>query len=155
MTQVTPTPTPASGNGKLGMVARFLEVLKSLTLTNALVIVLLGLAVGPAYLAWKVINDDELLAFLFSSFEELPQTDSECGIRRATVRGRGETFFVSHNFAHFGQDRWYVGVNVRVDPEQSDRFDDYCATLTAMTDKMRSVKDPELKYPGSQRLVFP
>ena len=75
------------------------EAVRGLNLTNVLVIILLLLAAGPAYLTWKVINDEQLLNIFLSSFEEKSMGTTDCSLRIASSSGSGPTYYVSISFA--------------------------------------------------------
>lgn len=146
---------PPPGDGRAGSVARILETLKGLTFTNALVIICLGLALGPAYLAWRVINDQALLAKIFSSYEERLIPGTDCGMRVASVPGGRPSYYISMSYAFSGNDRWYLGVNTPVEPNEPDAIN-YCRTLGAIGDYARNPGSaPNPTFPYSKRHIFP
>lgn len=114
-----------------GVVDHAVGVIKGLSLQNVAVIALLFLMAAPAYLAWRVLNDEKLLMVIFSQYAELPLQLSECGVRVAAPRGGKPSWFISNSFAFYSEDRWYVGVNTPVEPT-SDRAEEYCKTLSAL-----------------------
>jgi hypothetical protein len=138
--------------GKLGAVGRIVEMLKSLTLTNVLVIILLGLVCGPAYLTWRIINDEGLLRMIFSNFEERSMPGTDCALRVASQRAAAATYYISISYAYSGNDRWYIGVNTPVEPSPEDAKN-YCRVLDEIIDYARGT-GPLPTFPYSKRSMF-
>ena len=70
-----------------GWLAAAIAAVRSLTLTNVLIIFLLLLMAAPSYFAYQLLNDPTLLDRFLSSYTEHPDDDSGCTVRAARVRG--------------------------------------------------------------------
>ena len=138
--------------GRLGALGRIVELIKGLTLTNVLVIVLLGLAIGPAYLTWRVINDENLLSLIMSSFSEKPMPGTDCAMRVAALRAGRSTYYISLSYAYSGNDRWYIGVNTPVEPTP-EAAKAYCDVLDQIIAHARG-EAPVPNFPNSKRPMF-
>ncbi|HEY3145468.1 MAG TPA: hypothetical protein VGJ75_03910 [Dongiaceae bacterium] len=133
-----------------GMIDHAIGIVKGLTFTNVGVIALLFLMAAPAYLAWRVLNDDKLLTVIFSQYQELPLKLSECGVRVAAPRGQKPTWFITASFVLSGEDRWYIGVNTPIEPTEA-RAEEYCNTLTSLIDYARDPTNPIPTFPGTTK----
>lgn len=131
----------------IGIIASVVEVVKGLTLTNVLVILLLIIGMAPAYLAWRILNDEELRDIVFSSFSTLVIAGSDCNVHQASEIGEDKSWFISHNFAFAGHDRWYVGVNILTEPSPSD-IKAYCDTLSQTIIYARNRTIPKPAFPN-------
>jgi len=118
----------------------WLSTLKGLTLTNALVIVLLVVAVIPAYFVYRALGDPALLDRFLSNYRELPSNGSNCAIREARLKGGAQTWIISTGFAYAGADRWAVSVVLDHAPSEEE-IASYCATLGLIVDKMHVAHD--------------
>jgi hypothetical protein len=145
---VTP-PEPPPSNGKyLG----WLNAVKGLTISNALVIILLAMVAVPTYVLWRAINDEKLLDRFLSHYAEYPSQTTSCTVRQIKVRGGPETFALSTGFASQGTDRYFISVvsNHMFNPSEERS---YCETLNLLVDFMR---DPEARsppFPGSHEPI--
>lgn len=138
------------------MVSSIIGAVKSLTLTNVLVIFLLIIGIAPAYLAWKILNDEALRAVMFSNFRLVPIPGSNCELREASEIGDDLSWFLTHNFALNGQDRWYVGINIPTKPG-SDAIAEYCEVLSNLIiyARDRSIEKPDFPHGGTTIQVAP
>lgn len=143
------TPDPSTSSGA-GMVDKTVGIIKGLNWTNVGIIAVLFVMAAPAYLAWRVINDDKLLTIIFSQYQELPLQLSECGVRVAAPRGQKPTWFISNSFAFFSEDRWYVGVNTPIEPT-AEIAEQYCKALTSLIDYARDPTKPIPTFPGTTK----
>jgi hypothetical protein len=131
-----------------GMVRSVVEGIKSLTLTNVLVIILLLLALAPAYLAYRIINDEALRTIVFSSFRVIPLYGTDCQLREASEIGGDKDWFLTHSFAFSGNDRWYVGVNFPEHPDEEE-IKEYCDVLANIIIFARDNTQPKPVFPKS------
>lgn len=120
-----------------GRVAGLLAAVRGLTLTNAIVIVLLVAVMVPAYFVYRALGDPQLLDRFLSSYTELPSAGSSCTIREARMRGGPEIWSISTGFAFQGSDRWTVAVLLDRKPTEED-VTTYCATLGIIVDHMHA-----------------
>lgn len=145
--------TDSSGN-KLGIVGHCLEVIKGLTFTNVLMIGLLILFIGPAYIAWYIIRDDDLLARLTSTYVELEWDLSECGANRAQIVGGPNYWYIRDTFRERGYETWYVGVRLNREPSMAIAKA-YCTALSGL---LAHASDPENvkrpTFPGTNVPIF-
>jgi hypothetical protein len=126
------SPTPPVEEGKaLG----WLNAVKGLTLTNALVIILLLVALVPAYVVYKALGDDKLLDRLMSTYEEMSSQHSGCTVRHVQERGGPDLWGISSGFAAQGADRWFVNVVLSHEPG-TDEIMSYCESLKLIADRM-------------------
>lgn len=144
---------PVEEAGKVGMVDHAVAIVKGLTFANVAVIALLFMMAAPAWLAWRVINDDQLLTIIFSTYAELPLQLSECGARVASPRGGKPSWFISNTFALQGGDRWYVGVNTVVQPKDEEA-EGYCKALSSIVAYMRDREAPAPLFPHSDKPIL-
>lgn len=119
------------------------NAIKGLTLTNALVIVMLVVVAIPAYLVYRALNDEQLLNRFLSRYEELSNWQSSCTIRTAKQVGGPEFWGISTGFAYDGNDRWTIAVLLDHQPTNED-VESYCQTLNLIVDFMR---DPDAQSP--------
>ena len=106
-----------------------------------LVIFLLLLMVGPAYVLYRAVNDEELLDRFLSSYREIP-SDTGCTIRVVAERGGPERWAISTGFAFAGADSWQVSVVLDHEPEEKE-VESHCATLFLIVEKMHSADEPQ------------
>jgi hypothetical protein len=149
-------PPPAAGPE--GWFATIVHAIRSLTFTNVIVIVILVIVLIPAWMIYRVLNDEQLLFRFLSSYREIPNPvlGSNCTLREVSIRGAGDTYGISTNFATLGNDRWQIGVTLGSKPSHQD-IETYCEVLNKVIDKMR---DPTLPPPTApddptQPLIWP
>jgi hypothetical protein len=123
--------------------AGWLTAVKGLTLTNAAVIILLVVGLGPAYLIYKIVNDEKLMDRVMSEYQEVSSEMTPCALRMVHARGAPETWYMSTGFAYQGSDRWMVAVAMDHKPNHEE-IASYCATLGLIVDFMR---DPDAESP--------
>ena len=127
-----------------GKVLGWLTAVKGLTLTNALVVVMLVVVAIPAYLVYRAVNDEHLLDRFLSHFREIAGQQSTCTLREARAQGGPMTWGISTGFAYSGSDRYLVSVMMNHQPNAGD-IESYCATLNLIVDFMR---DPDAESPS-------
>ena len=159
MTEQPPTPPPQQRpDGSGGWVANLIESAKGLTFSNVIIIILLIVALVPAYVAYRVLNDEQLLFRFLSSYREIPNPipGSNCTLREVSVRGGGDQYSIGTSFASLGADRWQLGVLVS-HQLSAEEIASYCETLNIIIDYMRDpVKVPPPTYPGTNEpLIWP
>ena len=134
----------------------WITAVKGLTITNALVIVILIAAAIPAYFLYKVINNTELLDRFLSSYEEIsmPETSS-CTLRSAATRGSASVWYISTGFAYHGDDKWTMGVAISKKPTM-EQMQAYCDTLLLVVDYLHDPDHtaPSPNFPGSEDPVI-
>lgn len=139
---------PPEPTGRLG---GWLTAVKGLTITNAVVIIMLAIVVVPGYLVYKAVNDQRLLDRFLSDYQVISSQMVSCTLRSARQRGESAEYFISTGFAFEGGDRWAVGVSLDRQPTP-DELGSYCAVLNLVVDYMR---DPDNKesptVPGTDR----
>lgn len=139
-------PPAAEGEGRI---VNFLHAVRGLTLTNALVIILLALVIIPAYIVWKAINSDALLDRLMSNYEVHASQMHSCTLRSARLRGEPTTWSVTSGFAYEGEDKWFIGVSVQREPS-GEEITAYCEVLGLVVDYMRSPQTTNVpNFPGT------
>jgi hypothetical protein len=136
----------------MGLVSQGVDLVRSLSLTNVLVIILLVIVAAPVWVLWRVINDEKLLDRFLSHYAEYPSQTTACTVRQIKVRGGPETFALSTGFASQGTDRYFISVvsNHQFNPSEERS---YCETLNLLVDFMR---DPEARsppFPGTNEPV--
>jgi len=127
-----PGPPPAEGK-----VLGWLNAVKGLTLTNALVIVMLAVVAVPVYVIYKAIGDEKLLDRFLSTYEEISSQNVPCTLRHVQARGGHAQWAISSGFAFQGNARWFVNVGLDHDPTR-DEITSYCETLKLIADRMLS-----------------
>lgn len=130
----------------------WLSAMKGLTLTNALVIVLLVTVAIPAYFVYRALNDETLLDRFLSRYREIPSPNTNCLIRELRPFGGQGSWAVSTGFAYRGTDRWQIGVVMNREPT-TEQQESYCATLNLLVDFMRDPAARSPTFPGSSEPV--
>jgi hypothetical protein len=135
-----------------GITGQIIEAVKTLTFTNVMVILLFVVGMAPAYLAWRILNDDELRDIVFSSFTSLTVAGLHCSFNVASEIGEEKSWFIAHDFAMAGRDRWYVGVNTLTEPTP-EQIEEYCKVLGQLIiyARHRSVDKP--LFPGDEPTI--
>lgn len=116
-------------------VAWWLTAVKGLTLTNALVIVILMIVAIPAYLMYKAVNDAALLDRFMSSYEEISSQNVGCAMRKAKRRGSQPIWTITTGFAYQGADKWTISVVLEHEPDTTEIVS-FCETLKLIADKL-------------------
>lgn len=127
-----PQPPPAAE----GRIAGLLNAVKGLTVTNALVIMMLGVVAVPTYFGWRLLNDEALRDRFFSNYRELASQNVGCTLREAKYRGGAPIWTVSTGFAFQGQDRYVIAVVLDHEPDREETIS-FCETLKLLADDMR------------------
>jgi hypothetical protein len=109
-----------------------LSAIKGLTLTNALVVLMLAFAIGPFYL---LATEPELLDRFLSSYSVI-DVNSPCVLRKGRERGEPYTWGISAGFAYEGGTQWSVSVILRREPDAAE-IEKYCTALLLIVDKLR------------------
>lgn len=119
-----------------GKVSGWLTAVKGLTVTNAVVIVMLATVVIPGYLVYKAVNDQRLLDRFLSDYQVIATQMTSCALRSARQRGEAPEYFLSTGFALEGGDRYLVAVSLEREPT-SEEVNSYCEVLNLVVDYMR------------------
>lgn len=117
-----------------GWVASLLTWIKTLTLTNVLVIALLTMIAVPAYLFYKALNDAAIMDRLMSQYREVASPTS-CTVREAKERGGPDLWAISTGFAFQGNDRWVVSVVLPKEPTPAE-VESFCQAAKLIVDSM-------------------
>jgi hypothetical protein len=128
-------PAPPSSPQQEGRILGWLNAVKGLTITNALVIFLLVVIAIPAYFAYSAINNEALLDRFLSNYRELSSQNVACVVREAKYRGGNPIWTISTGFAFHGRDRYLIGVALDYEPN-NDALQSYCETLKLIADNM-------------------
>jgi hypothetical protein len=118
-----------------GRLAAAAHAIRSLSLSNVLVIFLLLAMAGPAYVLWKAVNDEKLLDRFLSSYHVI-ESDTGCTIRSAAERGASEQWSITTGFAMAGTEQYTVGVILDHEPANEAEVAGHCATLLLIVEKM-------------------
>src|SRR4030095_5553841 len=141
---------PQQPSPQEGMIERWLVAVKNLSLKNVLVIIILVVALLPAYLLYRLSNDPAMMSKFLSYYEEISSDKTPCTLRIASVRGGGEHYAISTGFAFEGSDRWTVGVILDRKPDDNT-LESYCNTLELIVDFMRRPDAPSPTFPNSDK----
>jgi hypothetical protein len=139
-------PPPASE--RVGMISGIADIVKSLNLTNVLIIALLVLIAVPTYILWRFLNDASLLNKFTSFYEERSSDKVGCTLRVASQRGSEPIYSISTGFAFQGSDRYTVGVILTHQPDDGQLVS-YCETLNLIVDFMRRPDAKSPTFPNS------
>src|SRR5215471_2155919 len=90
---------------------RWIDAIKGMTPTNALVVLLLVCALLPAYVVYRLINDESLLDRFLSAYQ-IEDTHTACRLIKARQRGEDYSWAITTGFAFEGQTRWNIGVTM-------------------------------------------
>jgi hypothetical protein len=121
-----------------------------MTLTQALIVVLLVVALAPVYLLWL---DPALLGRFLSSYEE-QDTGTSCVLRIASLKGGGDEYALATGLAAQGNDRYVISVLVGSKRPTEVEIQSYCATLTAIVDHLRRPEAPAPTFPSGEPLIW-
>lgn len=121
-----------------GRVLGWLTAVKGLTISNVLVIAMLGVIAVPIYAAYRILNDEALLDKLLSSYKEYPPSDAGCTIRELRPRSAAAQWTIATGFAYEGTDRWLAGVVLDHSPNEAER-ESYCASLKLITESWHNI----------------
>jgi hypothetical protein len=126
---------PADQPPRNGRTLSWLNAVKSLSITNALVIVMLAIVAVPIYVTYRALGDEKLLDRLLSTFEETSSQMTGCTLRHVQERGGPEMWGISSGFAYQGAERWYISVVLSHEPS-NDEIVSFCESLKLITDAM-------------------
>jgi hypothetical protein len=96
------------------------SAIKSLTLTNVLLLGLLIAVCFPAYVGYRILNDEQLLVHVASSYEEMHYGIGNCTVYRAHARGNEPEFIVRYMFRIDNLGRWYLAIKSNAEPTKED-----------------------------------
>jgi hypothetical protein len=123
-----------------GRITGWLTAVKGLTFTNVAVIAMLGVVAVPLYATYRILNDEQLLDRLMSSYKEYPAQESGCTLRELRPRSAAPMWTISTGFAYQGTDRWLAGVAIDHMPTKEE-LESYCASLKLVTDSWRNINE--------------
>lgn len=149
MNEPTPPPAHPPAQTRVGIVGELAHILKTLSLTNVLILGLVIAILAPTYILWTALHDETVLGKFFSRFEEVAGDKSPCTLRIFSLRGAPPSFAITTGFAFQGADRYIVGV-ILDEPRPDDSvIDSYCATLNMIVDYMRRPDAKSPVFPGT------
>ena len=125
---------------KIEGAAGWLAAVKGLSLTNALVILVLVVALVPAYAAYRLLTDEALLDRFLAAYQVLP-TSTACRLLRARQRGEDYSYAITTGFAFEGQQRWTIGVVLNHMPSDEE-MQTNCLLLQTIIDFMHGIAPP-------------
>jgi hypothetical protein len=126
---VTAPPPPPEGR-----FAHAAHAVRSLTLSNVLVIFLLLAMLVPVYVIYRALSDEALLDRFMSSYRVI-RTEGDCTIRVVAERGAPEQWAIGTGFAFAGSEQWTVSVVLDSEPSENE-VASHCATLLLIVEKM-------------------
>ena len=124
-----------------------LEITKSLTLTNVLMFGLLILFSFPAYVGYRIVNDEKLMTQITSSFEEMRYGMGDCLVYRAQQRGEMPEYLVRYNMRHDKYGVWYLAVRSQAEPTRADAAKK-CEMMAHAVEIARKAIKPNDLFPG-------
>lgn len=137
-----------------GVVVTLIHAVKSMTLTQALVIIMLAVVAIPSYLLWHVVSDPVSLGRFLSSYEEQSSDKSPCTLKIASLRGAGDTYGISAGFAFQGSDKWVMSVIIENRKPTPEEFVSYCEALLLLIDFMRDPTKHPPPFPGTSEEII-
>lgn len=149
-----PPPRIVQADARLGLVDRLVDIVKGLTLTNVLILALLIILIVPLYLAWRVLNDQDLQGKLFNTYSEL-EAPSDCLLTFQQAAGGSGHYVIRAILAERPAETWYISTRIRFKPDDKAMYL-YCAASSQLIDFMRDPNNtaPPV-YPGSDRRIVP
>jgi hypothetical protein len=136
---MTPEPSAAPPDHRLGLAEGAANIVKGLSLQNVLIIALLVVIAIPAYTIYQALHDDKLLDRFLSTYEEITSQNIGCTMRHLQRRGGTDQWSVSSGFAYQGADRWVVSVWMDHEPN-GEEVNSYCESLKLIADRMVVVR---------------
>lgn len=131
-----------------GRILSLINVVKGLTLSNVLVIVVLITVLVPVYVIYRAINDEQLMDRFLSDFRELGSQQTGCTVRAARPRGGTLVYGISAGFAFQGSDRYLISVALDHPPTPQE-VASYCDVLNLIIDYMRDPEGTSPEFPGT------
>lgn len=133
---------------------RILTQVKGLTITNVIVMIMLFIVAMPAYVGWRVINDEKLMAIVFSNYQEV-DVPTACTLVVAQPAGGQRHWYIRNLFTERNREIWYAAVRLSFMPD-TEAMEKYCNALDQIIDYARDpVNELEPLFPGSPRAIFP
>jgi hypothetical protein len=121
-----------------GRVTSWVNAVKGLTFANVAVIAMLGVIAVPLYAVYRVLNDDQLMDKLMSSYHEFPPSPSGCTVRELKPRSAAPTWTIATGFAYQGTDKWLAGAAIDHKPSEAE-IESYCESLKLITESWRNI----------------
>jgi len=110
---------------------------RGLTLTNALVIVMIAVVLGPLYI---MAFHPEVLDRFLSTYTVLQNSVSSCTYRRGRQKGEPYSYAISTGLAYEGSSIWQIAVVLTHEPT-AEELKSYCKALMLIVDKIRERGD--------------
>jgi hypothetical protein len=130
-------PPPPPSNGKI---VGLITAAKGLTISNAVVIIMLAPVLIGGYFVWRALNDPAILDRFLSFYRVVPSAMVSCQLRQARERGEPYIWSINTGFAFEGGKRWSVGVIIDQEPDVEEQKS-YCETLQLIVDWMHGQGD--------------
>jgi hypothetical protein len=118
-----------------GKIVGLINAARGLTVTNAVVIMLLVAVAIPAYFVWRALDDPAILDRFLSFYRVVPSAMASCQLRQARQRGEPYIWSINTGFAFEGGKRWSIGVIMDQEPTVEEQKS-YCETLQLIVDWM-------------------
>lgn len=96
------------------------EEAKTLTLTNVLIVGLILLVAFPAYVGYRLLNDERLIIQVSSSFEDLRYGIGDCNVFRAQRKGDEADYLIRYNFRYDTLGAWYIAIRSTRKPTKEE-----------------------------------
>jgi hypothetical protein len=125
----------SEGDGRAGIIAALAAAIRSLSLSNVLVVALIAAILVPAYVVYTLLNDKTVMDRFLSSYDEYTEVRSGCTVRTVRLHGGPWRWSIATGFAYAGSDRWNVSVILQTEPDD-EAIRSYCATLGLIVEKM-------------------
>jgi hypothetical protein len=125
-------PDPPSSDGKI---VSLITAAKGLTISNAVVIIMLAPVIIGGYFVWRALDDPAILDRFLSFYRVVPSPMASCILRQARQRGEPYIWSINTGFAFEGGKRWSVGVILDLEPTLEEQKS-YCETLQLIVDWM-------------------
>jgi hypothetical protein len=109
-------------------------IVQKLTPTNALVVFLLVVSLVPAFTAYRLLTDPQLLDRFLSSYS-VSDPLGACRVVKARQRGEDFSYAITTGVAFEGQQRWTIGTVMTREPT-TEEVTSNCALLQAIIDFM-------------------
>lgn len=138
------------------LLQKLLDAVKGLTLLNIAVLALLLFLLLPAYLAWKIMNDEMMFNAVFSAYSEL-DSPTDCSLTFQQAAGGRPYYLIRQVMAVRSRETY--GASVRLDWDHlpdHDAMVRYCDTLDSIVAYARDPNNSVIpRFPQSNRPLLP
>lgn len=120
---------------------------KTLTLTNVLIVALLVVVSFPAYVGYRLLNDERLIIQVSSSYEDMRYGLGDCTVYRAQEKGDKSDFIIRYTFRFDRFGSWYVAIRSQKQPSKEEARS-ACDILIRTVTKARKAMGGDVIPPG-------